>query len=365
VIVPGAPITITANLAGQVPYPPSGPSQQWAQVLLVNSSPYLLNIAVGGTPLHLLPAYTANVYPLTVGPTSIVVPGQPLTFTASGPPTGAATSGTLTPSFGQYGDTFPGTYPLTLTAQAIAAAGATNLLTPPGGLTLTSASVPVTYPLNPTTRSLVFVTASLPGAAVSCTPTILGGTSGNNWANNLARGQSLNGLYPLGVPLTIPCYGIVDPTISLILRTGVAGQPVLCWLAETPDEVILGTPTTPIAAMQVDPQQYTPHTLALVACPAGVNTVLLAAPAANSLWEIVNLGYQGTVAAAVVVRIQGTSSGGWLLTGPVNAAATAITSLPWFGTVRIGEGIQMQNGGNTNAMNAFLAYRAVPLGIAV
>jgi hypothetical protein len=363
-IVPGAPIPITANLSGQVPYPPSGPSQQWAQALLVNNSPYLLNIAVGGTTLHTLPAYTANVYPLTVGPAAVVVPGQPLTFTAVGPATGASTSGTLTPTFGQYGDTFPGTYPLSLTAQAIAAAGATNLLTPAAGLTLTSASVPVTFPLNPTTRSLVFVTASLPGAAVSCTPTILGSVSGNNWANNIARGQSLGGFYPLGVPLTIPCYGIVDPTVSLILRTGVAGQPVLCWLAETPDEVILGTPTTPIAAMQVDPQQYIPHTLALVAVPASSNTVILAAPAANTLWEIVNAGYVAAVAANQTLRMVGSSSGGWLI-GSAALTAAGTETATFTGLVRISEGLTMINGGNPNAINTFYAYRAVPLGIAV
>lgn len=122
-LTPGLAVPVTAN-PGVVAYPSSGPSQQWTAVELANASPYVLKVYVGGQFAKQIQAWNVDVLPLLAGPTSVAVPGQPITFQPVAPAGGAPTGGdsTLYPTFAMAGDLFTAVYPYSLTAQAITSA---------------------------------------------------------------------------------------------------------------------------------------------------------------------------------------------------------------------------------------------------
>lgn len=156
-VVPAPPIPLTGPGTYSIPYPgggtqPQGASGQWTQIKLENTSPFGLTLSLGGTPVYSLPAGIADVFPLTLGPgglgatlSAVNAPAQPLTVTAATPAgTTTASSGTLRPSFGQYGDVFPGSYPVTLPATVFTSSAPVSFITPGVGILL--AATPLTVP---------------------------------------------------------------------------------------------------------------------------------------------------------------------------------------------------------------------------
>jgi hypothetical protein len=90
-----------------IPYP-SGANNQPTSVKLANNSAFTLQLYLGGALEDTLEPYTINVYPLQPANAAGRTPAPPLTYTTVEQ---TALGGTLTATFGFYGDTFVGSYP--------------------------------------------------------------------------------------------------------------------------------------------------------------------------------------------------------------------------------------------------------------
>lgn len=132
-LVPGGVIPVSGSGIFPIPYPPTG--GLWTQVKIENATAYGLTLSFDGVPVHSVPAGVADVFPLTLGPSGpgsppmspSTMPAPQLTVTTVSEPAWGDTPGSIRPSFGQYGDQFPGSYPLSLAAQA----GPVNSVTTP------------------------------------------------------------------------------------------------------------------------------------------------------------------------------------------------------------------------------------------
>lgn len=195
--------TQTLTLGGQVSvrYPASG---QYGNVVLSNLSPYLCQVVVSGDLFWLAP-WTAQVYnlqhntqnPVTVTPS--LVPGTTV-------PAGAAA--TLTGTWYDDGEPIQGTYPLSLTANAIAAAIAGVVQTVTPASLLTNGTLPVTAP--GATQSVNLITPSSNALALEI-------AADWRWCYSLT-GDQTGTVYARAIPGTItppgsptqPEYVIID-----------------------------------------------------------------------------------------------------------------------------------------------------------
>jgi hypothetical protein len=128
-IVAGKSYLMSAGAAGTLQYPTQGQNPgQWTLARLTNASPYPVVLRRAGQYLDTLPAWTANVFPLTdplIGKGAVGGAPLPMTYQtvtpANLPPANSGDS-TLYADYGLYGDTFPGSYPQPLAGQAVASA---------------------------------------------------------------------------------------------------------------------------------------------------------------------------------------------------------------------------------------------------
>jgi hypothetical protein len=125
--VPGGVIPVSGAGVFNIPYPANASgSARWTQVKIENATAYGLTVYFDGSPVHSLPAGVADVFSLTRGPygpdsppSAALTPVAPqLQVATVSEPEWGDTPGTIRPSFAEYGDTFPGAYPLALPSQA-------------------------------------------------------------------------------------------------------------------------------------------------------------------------------------------------------------------------------------------------------
>jgi hypothetical protein len=125
--VPGAVIAVGGPGTYPLPYPANAPgSARWTQLKLENATAYGLTVYFDGSPVHSVPAGVADVFSLTRGPygpdsppSAALTPVAPqLAVATVSEPEWGDTPGTIRPSFAEYGDIFPGAYPLALPGQA-------------------------------------------------------------------------------------------------------------------------------------------------------------------------------------------------------------------------------------------------------
>jgi hypothetical protein len=125
--VPGSVIQVAGPGTYPLPYPANSPgSARWTQIKIENATAYGLTLYFDGSPVHSIPAGVADVFSLTRGPygpdsppTAGLTPLAPqLAVTTVSEPEWGDTPGSIRPSFAEYGDTFPGVYPLSLPGQA-------------------------------------------------------------------------------------------------------------------------------------------------------------------------------------------------------------------------------------------------------
>jgi hypothetical protein len=306
-IVPGPPLAITGPGVYSVPYPgggtqPQGSPGQWTTMKLENASPYGLTVAYSGTPVFSLPAGTADVFPLSLGPSGpgapptspVTAPAPSITATvAIGAQTAQVTTGTLRPSFGQFGDVFPGVYPVSLTAQAIAASTQSAVIASiPAGSTSQTIQLPGWV-----TSVELLSNAFPPGAFI-----VQGATSGIFYFANAAA--------VVVSPLSFDVASGVDKQL-IIQWTGAAGSPIYVIGLSAPayDHSV----STPSIISATDPNPNTNHAGVSVNCPSGTSVTLLAAPPAGFVWEIVLLNALAATTvfgpAAAYLSVTGLTSG--------------------------------------------------------
>lgn len=116
-LVPSPAVAVAAGPDLAVPFPQGNP-QGWVKVRLTNASPFNLVVKIGGQPINHLGAWTADTFDLA-DRTNQPVTARVLPLVGPAPPAGDSS---IYPTWAQYGDTFPGAYPYSLTAQAIATA---------------------------------------------------------------------------------------------------------------------------------------------------------------------------------------------------------------------------------------------------
>lgn len=116
-MIPAGPFTLALGESTTVAPPASG-GVTWTQVALTNASPYTCQVNIAG-PQRWLPAFTADLYDMD--------PGAQVTVSPVAQLAGASTDASLTADFYSAADTVTGSYPVSLTAQAVAAAVAGNL----------------------------------------------------------------------------------------------------------------------------------------------------------------------------------------------------------------------------------------------
>ena len=125
--VPGAVIAVAGPGTYPLPYPANSPgSARWTQLKIENATAYGLTVYFDGSPVHSVPAGVADVFSLTRGPygpdsppSAALTPVAPqLAVATVSEPEWGDTPGTIRPSFAEYGDIFPGAYPLALPSQA-------------------------------------------------------------------------------------------------------------------------------------------------------------------------------------------------------------------------------------------------------
>lgn len=212
-----------------------------------------------------------------------------------------------------------------------------------------------------TTRSLLVlaqVTAINPGPTGTFTGvTVLGGVTGVEWpggsGNLTATGPGLIQVGSAIAPSYWPFYGLVDSsgTITITCAQDTTWQ---VWVLAMPDPDLLGSPTSPeyvtpaprggtgsnvmdvrltdandnqqgvtgaplvtsATTAETDPTPHTAHTSSqATAAATGGSAVLLAAPAAGKVWEVVHMMMWGatTAVAAVNVDIRATAANNSLL----------------------------------------------------
>lgn len=307
-IVPGPALSITAPGPGTIPYPSFAPQQQWTSALVMNESPYHLEMAVGGTPMYSIPPWTANVIPLVLGPASVNNPGQPLTYVAVGPALGSITSGTINVDFGQYSDRFPGVYPLELVPPAASTSGYVRTL-----LDLPSTSVQVfTFALQPADRGIFLIMNTVGGGLVSC----IGNNSGVDWLKLASFGHAPFGLANT-ITALIPVMGGIDTQVTLTASYGgTAG-----FFAEVfPDEIMQGSRAAPTITQDLDAHQLDSNNQ--VTAAAGNTTNLVPTPTAGTFYRVKYLSIVAPTTVAGTARAFITlDSSGFSLLGAYTSTA--------------------------------------------
>lgn len=241
--------------------------------------------------------------------------------------------------------------------QNLISGGSANLLY--SGVYIPGTSFPLELNLQTTTRSLLIAAAT--SSAVGILPVVVGNNSGINWASLMApaAGSVIAGggllSYPLPAALNMPCYGIIDTSVSIQFKAPVNAG-ITIYIAEMPDEIILGGPEQPVITQ--DTLLTTAVTPFSITIANGFNGSILAAPTTgfNYLIEYMEISVAAATAASAP-RIAGTTSGLLYLQLPTVAGTTGQIAVAPAHMV-VGEGFNGINAAGVSA-GIIIVYRLI------
>lgn len=354
---PVGPYTLTGiGTPLNVPVPPG----QFTQLVIDNASPYTCAVNIGG-PQHWLAAFTSDVYDIAPGASVDITPNSALT--------GASTDATVTATFYRPDETPNGTYPVSLTSQAVVAALTGTVIASILGtipvlaqqeLVASGAYVSGT-PINitgipPWTRKLVLIASSFNSGSYVSTASLVGGTSGNE-----SLEWSAGGANPINteVLLAATWYGSVDPTGTLQINTsgGTTGWGGLYWLVADEANTIYGAASNP-QNEQVTAALYSDGSPSMaVSAPtvtANVQVPLVAAPPAGFLTRIASVIFVNGTASQALVQLNGVSGSAFPFA--VLVAGTSFAFTEPFSTPNAVTGSS-----NIVGVGLYVLYSTVPL----
>lgn len=300
---PVGPYTLTGiGIPLNVPVPPG----VFTTVVVDNASPYTCAVNIG-SPQHWLEAFTSDIYDIPAGATVTITPTAALV--------GASTDATLTATFYRADETPGGTYPVSLTSQAVVAALTGTVL----------ASILGTVPILAQQQLLKTGTVvANPGASVVAIPVpawcrkavvIVTGLSGSDVQNVQLNGEisqagsidwTASGNGQGTVVLAGSLYGTVDTLVDLfVLLTGgpLPGSPssFSYWVVAVESDDVVGNPVNGQNVQSTDFEYCdgVADTFATATMTTGGAVALIPAPPAGFLTKITSLSLANTGAAVV------------------------------------------------------------------
>jgi hypothetical protein len=316
--------------------PPAG-SSKFDRVILANASPLACQVNSTGVAQWLQP-WSADVYACDAGNPAEVTPS----FTTSA----GSAAGQITATWLLPGDPLTGTYPVTLTAQAIAANIVQDLVVDQTTLAIIDGTVtlPLTVPAG--IQSLI-ISGTLTEASATPTPVVFTSEAGGYPTDAM--------LFPAG-----------DEAYNNAVIDITAGAAELLVTAYAADSIVLAVWGSGFPARMIRPDRNTdtywgPYQTHATIAAAGATATLLRAPQPGLVWEISNLNAFAVSAAA--------GSGYFALigltTGAAFAASGQVVPVGTAGPAQnllINEGIQLRNDMAASTANAAVWARQIPIG---
>jgi hypothetical protein len=213
--------------------------------------------------------------------------------------------------------------------------------------------------LLPTTKSLIVAIGEPPSHPFGDTfnAEVVGNQSNIIWSDIIPAGESSAPITPVPGVIAMPCYGLVDSSITVNITCSSSGLTLPLFIIETPDEILNGTLDNPIVTQDYQSNIADTFVSISVATTAVVN--LIPAPASGFANVIKQIEcHAPTVAAATtLLRAQGDTTG-WI---PSSCYAQADgTSTSWTGPVISTESISVHNGTAVTAA-ASASYKVIPI----